>query len=91
MEHAVAVLLLHAAVDIKAREAHGGDLLRQQLHASHRVREDDRLVDLQLLEQRVEAVHLLVLVHESVVLRDALINDIPSKMRLATSIRGISI
>lgn len=40
--------LLHLGVDVEARVAELGDLLGQQLHAVHRVAEDDRLVDLQL-------------------------------------------
>ena len=48
MEDAVPVLLLHAGVDVVARVAQLGDLLGQQLHALHRVAEDDRLVDAQL-------------------------------------------
>ena len=72
MEDAVAVLLLHLGVDVEARVAELGDLLGEELDAVDAVAEDDRLVDLQLGEERVEAVHLLALLDESVVLGDAL-------------------
>ena len=72
MEDAVAVRLVHAGVDVEAREAELGDLLREQLHARHAVAEDNRLVDLQLGEERVQAVNLLALLHESIELRDTL-------------------
>merc|ERR1719261_1113637 len=72
VEHAVAVRLVHAGMDVEAREAELGDLLREQLHARHAVAEDNRLVDLQLGEERVQAVTLLALLHESIELRDTL-------------------
>mmetsp|Transcript_60649 Transcript_60649/g.136491 ORF Transcript_60649/g.136491 Transcript_60649/m.136491 type:complete len:300 (-) Transcript_60649:54-953(-) len=71
VEHAVAVRLVHARVDEEAGVAQLCDLLGQELHARHGVAEDDGLVDLQLGEERVEAVHLLALLHEGVELRDA--------------------
>ena len=40
--------LLHLGVDVEARVAELRDLLREELHAVHRVAEDDGLVDLQL-------------------------------------------
>ena len=58
VEDAVAVALQHARVDVEARVAELGDLLRQELDAVDAVAEDDRLVDLQLGEERVEAVDL---------------------------------
>ena len=48
VEDAVAVLLTHLGVDVEARVAQLGDLLRQQLDSLRRVTEYDRLVDLQL-------------------------------------------
>ena len=59
-------------MDEEAAVAQVDDLLRQQLHARHAVTEDDRLVDLQLREERVQRVHLLALLEEHVVLRHAL-------------------
>lgn len=49
-----------------------GDFLGQQLDAADAVAEDDGLVDLQLGEERVEAVQLLALVDKGVVLGYAL-------------------
>ena len=42
----------------EARVAQLCDLLRQKLHTSHRVAEDDGLIDLKLGEERVQAVDL---------------------------------
>ena len=53
MEHAVAARLKHLRVDVKARVPELGDLLREKLDAVHAVAKDDRLVDLQLGEERV--------------------------------------
>uniref|UniRef100_A0A182JGA4 Uncharacterized protein n=1 Tax=Anopheles atroparvus TaxID=41427 RepID=A0A182JGA4_ANOAO len=72
VEHPVPVGLLHAGVNVVAAVAQLGDLFRQQLDTLRRVAEDDRLIDLQLREERVQAVHLLALLHEGVVLRDTL-------------------
>lgn len=72
VEHAVPVRLRHFCVYVVAAVAELGDLLGEQLHALRRIAEDDRLVDLQLREERVQAVHLLALLHERVVLRHAL-------------------
>ena len=72
VEDAVAVLLHHLCVDVEARRPELSDLPCQELHTVHAVAEDDRLVDLQLLEERVQAVQLLVLLHERVELRHSL-------------------
>ena len=48
------------------------DLLCKELDPLSGVAEDDALVDLQLGEKRVEAVDLLPLLHEGIVLCDAL-------------------
>ena len=48
MEDAVAVVLHHLRVDVEAGVAQLRDFLGQQLHAVHRVAEDDGLVDLEL-------------------------------------------
>ena len=53
VEDAVAVLLVHLGVDVEARVAEVGDLLRQQLHSLRRVAEDDGLVDLQLKKKTI--------------------------------------
>ena len=58
MEHPVPVSLGHLGVDVEAAEPELGDLLGQKLNSLRRVAEDDRLVDLQLREERVQAVNL---------------------------------
>ena len=60
VEDTVAVRLQHARVDVEARVAELGDLLGEELDAVDRVAEDDGLVDLELGEQGVEAMHLRV-------------------------------
>ena len=70
VEDAVTGLLLHFCVTVEARVAQLGNLLGQELDTVGRVAENDRLVDLQLREESVEAVHLLLLLDERVVLRD---------------------
>uniref|UniRef100_A0A182VJU9 Uncharacterized protein n=1 Tax=Anopheles merus TaxID=30066 RepID=A0A182VJU9_ANOME len=72
VEHPVPVGLLHAGVDVVAAVAQLGNLFREQFDTLRRIAEDDRLVDLELREERVKTVHLLALLHEGVVLRDAL-------------------
>ena len=72
MEHPVSVRLGHLGVDVVAAVAELGDLLGEELDPLSGVAEDDALVDLQLGEERVEAVDLLPLLHEGVVLGDAL-------------------
>ncbi len=57
-------------MNVEARVAELGDLLGQELDAVHAVAEDDALVDIELGEQRVQAVHLLLLLHKGVVLGD---------------------
>ena len=69
--HLVPVLLLHLAVDVVAAEPELRDLLGQQLHSRVRVAEDDALVDPQLGEQGVQAVHFLLLFHVRVELRQS--------------------
>mmetsp|Transcript_15527 Transcript_15527/g.48823 ORF Transcript_15527/g.48823 Transcript_15527/m.48823 type:complete len:367 (-) Transcript_15527:133-1233(-) len=59
-------------MDVEARVAELGDLLGEELHAVHRVTEDDRLVHLELGEEGVKAVHLLLLLDECIELRDTL-------------------
>ena len=53
VEDSVAVRLLHAGVDVVARVAQLGDLLRQQLHTLGAVTEDDALVYLQLKAEQM--------------------------------------
>ena len=71
VEHAVSGLLGHLGMAVEARVAQLRDLLGQKFDAVGRVAEDDGLVDLELGEERVETVHLLLLLDEGIVLRDA--------------------
>ena len=71
VEHSVSGGLGHLGVAVKAGVTELGDLLGKKLNTVGGVAEDDRLVDLQLGEERVQAVHLLLLFYESVVLGDA--------------------
>ena len=48
MEDTVSVRLQHLGMDVEAGVAQLRDFLGQQLHAVHRVAEDDGLVDLEL-------------------------------------------
>lgn len=48
MEDTVAMGLQHLGVDVKARVAKLGDLLRKEFHPVNRIAENDGLVDLQL-------------------------------------------
>ena len=59
-------------MDEKTRVAELGDLLREQFHAFGGVAEDDGLRDVELREERVEAVELLLLFEVGVELGDAL-------------------
>lgn len=70
MENTVAGMLNHTGMRVETRVAKLSDLLCKKLDTVSRVAEDDRLVDLQLVEERVQAVHLLLLFNERVVLRD---------------------
>lgn len=72
VEDTISVRLRHAGMDIVAGVTELGDLLRQQLDTLGGVAEDDRLIDLQLREERVQTVHLLSLLYERVVLCDTL-------------------
>src|SRR5205085_720985 len=72
VKHAVSVRLRHASVDVVARIAQLSNLLRQQFHALGGIAEDDRLVDLELREQSVQAVNFLTFLYKSIVLGDTL-------------------
>lgn len=48
VEHAVAVVLLHAGVDVEARAAKSGDFLGKKLNAIHTVAKNNRLIDVEL-------------------------------------------
>ena len=68
--------LLHFRVDVKARVAQLRDFAREQPPAVHRIAEDDRLIDFEFGEERVEAMNLLPLLDEGVELRDPLQREV---------------
>lgn len=70
MENTVAVVLQHAGVRIEAGVSKLCDLLCQKFDAIRGIAEDDGLVDLELVEEGVQTVHLLLLFNKCVVLRD---------------------
>ena len=70
VEDLVSMLLHHAGMRVEAGVAKLGDLLGQQLDTVGGVAEDDGLVDLKFGEEGVQAVDLLLLFNEGVVLGD---------------------
>lgn len=70
MEDAVSRLLRHLGVTVKARVAQLSDLLGEKFDPVGGVAEDNRLVDLKLRKERVEAVNLLLLLNKGIVLGD---------------------
>lgn len=71
MEDSVAVCLGHAGMDVEAAVSEFGDLLCKQLDSVCGVAEDNGLVDLELVEQGVQAVHFLSLLDKRIELRDS--------------------
>lgn len=53
VEHTVSVGLLHPSVNVVTAVAQLGNLFRQQFDTLRRIAEDDRLIDLQLREERI--------------------------------------
>lgn len=70
MKDAVTIVLQHLGVRVKAGVSKFGDFLRKQLHSICRVTENDRLIDLKLGKESVEAMDFLFLFDEAVVLRN---------------------
>lgn len=70
VENAVAIRLEHASMAVEAGVAKFCDLLGEKFNTVGGVAEDDRLVDLQFREKSVQAVNLLALFNEGVVLGD---------------------
>lgn len=70
VEDTIAGVLQHASVRIKARVAELGDFLSQELHTGGGVTEDDRLVDLEAGEEGIQAMDLLLLLDEGIILCD---------------------
>mmetsp|Transcript_31560 Transcript_31560/g.69085 ORF Transcript_31560/g.69085 Transcript_31560/m.69085 type:complete len:209 (-) Transcript_31560:747-1373(-) len=71
VEDPISVGLLHSGVDVEATEAQLCNLLGEQLHARDGIAKDDSLVDVQLGEQRVQAMNLLALLHKCIILRNS--------------------
>ncbi len=67
----VPIGLLHLGMYVKAGVPKLGDLLRQELDVVDRVAEDNRLVDLELREECVEAVDFLLFLYLGIKLSDA--------------------
>ena len=82
VEDAVTVLLLHAGVDVVARVTELGDLAGEEFDTVDGVAEDDGLVDLELVEEGVEAVDLLAFFDEGVELGDTLQGKLVHKVDL---------
>lgn len=70
MENAVASRLEHARVRVEAGVSQLGDLLGKKLNAVGGVTKNDRLVDLKLGEEGIQAVDLLLFFNKGVVLSD---------------------
>lgn len=70
VENPVSMRLEHLCVRVEAAVAELGDLFGEQLDTVSRIAKDDGLVDLELGKERVETVHFLAFLNESVVLRD---------------------
>ncbi|KAF1760760.1 hypothetical protein GCK72_009010 [Caenorhabditis remanei] len=68
VEYSVSVVLGHLRVNVVAGVSDLCDFLGKKLDTLSGVAEDDRLVDLELAEQSVQAMNLLLLLDESVVL-----------------------
>lgn len=82
VEDAVTMLLLHAGVDVVAGVTELGDLAGEELDAVDGVAEDDGLVDLELVEEGVEAVDLLAFFDEGVELGDTLEGELVHEVDL---------
>jgi hypothetical protein len=72
VENSIPVSLIHSGVDVVACIAQICYLLCKKFHSLCRVAKDDGLVDVQLREERVEAMDLLLLLDEGVVLSNSL-------------------
>ena len=68
VENAVSVTLVHPRVNKEARVAQLTDLTRQQFYSLRAIAEDDSLGDVELSEERVQAVQLLTFFEERIVL-----------------------
>lgn len=72
VENSVPVRLIHPGVDVVASIAEFRDFLCEELHPLGRIAKDDGLINLQLGKECIQAVDLLPLLNEGVVLRHSL-------------------
>ena len=82
VENPVSVTLVHLGVNEEARVAKLTDFARKQLNTLCTIAEDDRLRDVKLSEKGVEAVQLLFLLEEGVVLRETLQSELVSDLNV---------
>lgn len=68
VKNSIAIMLQHASVRIETGITKFRDFLGEEFHSIGGIAKDDRLVDLQLREQRVQAVDFLLFFNECVVL-----------------------
>lgn len=80
MEDTISVVLEHLGVREEARVAQFGNLLGEKFNSIRRVAEDDRLVDLELGEEGVEAMDFLLLFQEGVILRHSSESELVHKI-----------
>jgi len=80
VENAISVSLIHARVNEEAAVAELADFLGEHLDSLGAVAENDGLRDVELGEERVEAVELLALLQEGVVLGQTLQRQLISNL-----------
>ena len=71
MENTITIVLEHTGVRIEAGVSKLCNLLCKEFDPIRRVTEDNRLVDLQFVEEGVQTVHLLLFFDKRVILGDA--------------------
>ena len=71
MKHPIAIVLQHLGMGVETGEAEFSDLLRKKFNPVCGVAEYDGLIDLELREKSVEAMHFLLLLHKTVILCDS--------------------
>jgi hypothetical protein len=70
VEDTITVVLKHTRMRVEAGISKLSDLLSEKLDTVRRITENDGLINLELVEEGVQAVDLLLLLNESVVLSD---------------------
>jgi len=84
MVDTIAIILPHLGMNVEAGRPQLSDLLGQKLHAIDGVAEDNALVDVQLLEESIQALHFLAFINKGIVLGDALQSQLLHKVDLVT-------